>query len=145
MSLHEELSVQTFNEAWNYIDRQDRTPEDELTMLSLAWASYHHWLQRPDCTATNRSIGMWQLSRVHALAGEASLAEKTARQAAADWSELEPVYRGWAKEALARALFLQGRTTEAEAALVEAEALAAEVSEAADREALEADLRTVRP
>jgi hypothetical protein len=45
-------------------------------MLHCAFAGLWHWTQRLDCTATNRSIGYWQISRIYALLGQADNAHR---------------------------------------------------------------------
>jgi hypothetical protein len=50
------------------------TPEEDRLMLSLSQASLFHWLNRPDCTAQNLSIGYWQAARIQALLGNPALA-----------------------------------------------------------------------
>ncbi|MEI8095048.1 MAG: hypothetical protein WCG80_12615 [Spirochaetales bacterium] len=106
-----------YNAAWALMDKPDRTPTETLDMLARANASFAAWLEVPDHTLTHESIGSWQVSRAHVLAGEARLAEAWALRslaAAADPGSLgspavDGFYRAYAREALARAYRLQGR------------------------------------
>lgn len=50
---HKYFSVDCFNRAWDIIDKTIRTPAEEEQMLLLAFASFYHWTQRPDCSAEN--------------------------------------------------------------------------------------------
>ncbi|WP_146117912.1 MULTISPECIES: hypothetical protein [Pirellulaceae] len=66
---HRQFSTSAFNLAWELIDKPDRTPEEEIQMLSSAAASLWHRTQRDDVTNQHRSVGYWQLTRVYALLG----------------------------------------------------------------------------
>jgi hypothetical protein len=41
--LHKKLAIETFNETWHYMDKKDRSPEDDAAMLHLIHASRYHW------------------------------------------------------------------------------------------------------
>jgi tetratricopeptide (TPR) repeat protein len=41
--LHKKFAIETFNETWNYIDKKDRTPQDDAAMMNLIHASRYHW------------------------------------------------------------------------------------------------------
>jgi len=73
--IHRQMSVKCFNECWGLIEKSDRTAEDTENMLLLAEASLWHWRQRTDCQPSNLSVGYWQVSRVHALAGNTDAAK----------------------------------------------------------------------
>lgn len=78
---HQEFSAQCFNGAWDLIDLEERTPEQDDEMLALAMASYWHWTQREDFAPKNASISFWQIGRVHALRGEGVQAVHFGRRA----------------------------------------------------------------
>ena len=61
------LAKQLFNDCWEYIEKQNRTYEDNLMMLHLAHASRFHWGN----VGTEReiAIGEWQCSYVYSLLG----------------------------------------------------------------------------
>jgi hypothetical protein len=65
--LHRHFSSACFNETWRLIDNPNRTARDNEAMILSASTSLWHWMQRPDCSDQNLSIGHWQLSRVYAL------------------------------------------------------------------------------
>lgn len=130
-----------FNQTWMLLDKGDRAPQETLDMLALAQASFTAWLSVPDHTAVHEAIGAWQVSRVHAVAGEGRLAEAWARRslaAAADPS-VDPFYRTYAREALARAYLVQGRPADVLAEVIRArQALEGTMED--ELGALEADL-----
>ncbi len=107
---HAYFAAHCFNRAWKGIDAKQRTEEEAESMLGAAHASLWHWLQRPECTNQNRSIGYWQLSRVYALLGDAQLSMQFAKRCLDVSLEpsLPPLFVGYAYEALARAAKLQG-------------------------------------
>jgi len=71
---HKKQSVDLFNETWKYLDKKDRTPQEEDLMVNLSHASRYHWGVRVengwDATPINLGRGDWQLSRVYAVLGD---------------------------------------------------------------------------
>ncbi len=143
---HRYFSAYCFNQAWELIKKPDRTPGDDERMIQLSLASTWHWTQRPDCTPTNLSIGYWQTARIFALLGQAENARRYAQMCleASQTPGVEPFYLAYAYEALARAEAIAGEKGRAYGYLAEARRLAEQVEEADDRDALLADLETVR-
>jgi hypothetical protein len=140
---HRWFAATCFNAAWNFIDKPERTPDEDERMLALAHASLWHWTQRDDCTARNLSIGHWQLSRVHALAGEVENARKHARRCLAVTPEEDAFCLGYGHEAAARAEALAGNATAADEHLTAARELLESVTEEGERAMLAADLDTI--
>ena len=110
VAAHKYFSAECFNRTWGFIEKADRTPEDDEQMLLLTFASQWHWSQREDCASTNVSVGYWQISRVYSLLGQAENARKYG-QLSLDALKGEtglPFYFGYAYEALARAEMVAG-------------------------------------
>lgn len=61
---HRKTAKQCFNETWDYLDKKNRTPDDDVQMLILAHASRYHWGFVGD--ARSLAVGEWQISRVYA-------------------------------------------------------------------------------
>jgi len=143
---HQYFSAECFNRTWDYIGKTIRTPAEEEKMLLLAFASFYHWMQRPDHTAENRSISLWQISRVYALLGQAENARRYAEQclAESDSPGLPPFCLGFAYEALARAAMVAGRKDQMQAYLALARQTAGKISEAEDRNLLLNDLQSIQ-
>jgi hypothetical protein len=140
--VHRVLSVDCFNRCWTLIDKADRTPEDVENMVLLANSSLWHWKQRSDCKPLNLSIAYWQVSRVHALAGEAGPARRYGKKCleVTEANRLSPFYVGYAYEALARAEAADGDTARASEHLTKARSQLAGVADKDERALLAADL-----
>ena len=67
---HRYFATQCYNDAFDLIDKRDRSADDDARMLHLSMSSLWHWTQRADCTSTNLSIGYWQVARIYALLGQ---------------------------------------------------------------------------
>src|ERR1700743_2567195 len=67
-----ELAKRLFNQAWELIETQGRTPEQDRLMLVTACAAWLHW----DAVGTeqNRAIADWQVAHVASLLGYGELA-----------------------------------------------------------------------
>ena len=66
---HRYFAAECFNQAWDLINKSERTPEEDEQMIRLSLASHWHWTQRADCTQENVSIAYWQTSRVYTVLG----------------------------------------------------------------------------
>lgn len=141
---HAFFATECFNRAWELIEQPDRSRQEAEDMVHLAHASLWHWRQRADCTDTNLSIGYWQISRVYALLGQADNARRYGQRCWQISSDLAPFYRAFAWEALARAELVAGNRQRMEKCLAEAHALAEEVTDPEEREALNSELDSLR-
>lgn len=140
--VHQKLSVDYFNKCWDLIDKQERSPDDVENMLLLSYASLWHWKQREDCKPLNLSIGYWQVSRVHALAGHYEMARFFADkclQISLD-NGLAPFYVGYAYEAMARAEALGEDFDAASEHLASARKQLDKIEDREEAELLKADL-----
>ncbi len=142
VAAHRFFAADCFNRAWQLIEKQGRTPEDDRMMVALNQASIYHWQQRPDCTGTRLSVGYWQASRIQALLGNAVEARRHAEVSIAYAADAEPFYRGYALEALARAEKIAGHATLAGEYASRARAEAERVEEKDERDLLLDDLKT---
>lgn len=142
---HRFFSTECFNQAWDLIEKEDRSAEENESMRMLAHAALWHWSQRPDCSDKNISVGYWQLSRVYALLGHAADAYSYARLslASAERGSLDPFYFGYAFEALARSALTAGDRAECESYVIHAKNYAEIVADPEDRRLLVADLNSL--
>ena len=99
---HRKTAVAAFNSAWGYLDKSNRSPDDDIHMLQLAHASSYHWGLVG--TPLNQAIGDWQISRVYAALGQPDLALRYAKLSlsACEKNGLEEMMPS-AHEAIARA------------------------------------------
>ena len=140
---HKFFAASCFNQAWDLIDKKERTPEEDEQMIRLSQASLWHWTQRVDCTARNLSVGYWQAARVYALAGRVEEAQRYGQLCLDNSKDEVPFYLGYAYESLARAEALAGDQAQAKAYLEMARAEAEKVSDNEARQMLLDDLRTI--
>lgn len=137
---HRFFSADCFNRAWTYIEKADRTPEDDQGMLLLASASLWHWTQRADCTDLNLSIGHWQMSRVLSLLHRGEEAMKHAIQSLKYAKNAKPFFKASAHEAAARAGKLMNDQARFREHLHAAKTLAGAVEDAQEASMLKNDL-----
>ena len=141
--IHRRLAADLFNEAWELLERPDRTPEDDERMQHAAHASRFHWGIAG--TTLNAARGEWQCSRVYAVLGRAEPALHHARRCLelTEAAEREDFDLPFAFEALARAHAVAGEPEEAERWCTMARAAAELIADAEDRELVFRALATV--
>jgi hypothetical protein len=138
---HRHFAAYCFNDAWDLIDKTERTAEDDRMMVALSQASIFHWSQRPDCDDQKRATGYWQASRVQSLIGNSAEAARLGEICLSYSKDLPPFFVGYAHEALARAFAQMGRHEEAARHLATARAQLPLCKDQAARDRLDADLR----
>lgn len=99
---HRRCAAGLFNGVWTLMERSDRTPEDDETMMHAAHAARWHW--GVVGTPLNRARSEWQISRVYAILGDAASARRHADRylALCNDHELGEFDRAFAHEAIAR-------------------------------------------
>ena len=136
-------AIDLFNGVWRLMEKEDRSTEDDDTMLHMAHASRYHWGQVG--TAANLARGEWQVSRVYTLLGRAEPALHHAHRvldicqanAIGDWD------LAFAYEALARASAVAGDQQQARAWTEQALAAAEDITEDEERQLVLADLESI--
>lgn len=141
---HRHFSTHCFNETWTLLDKsKDRTDDESRLMEAAAFASLYHWLQRPDATPKNLSVGYWQVSRVMSMLERGPEALHYAEICLAKSGDLPPFYRGYAIEAIARSAALLGQADRVQTAKSAATELLPLMTDADERSMLEGDLQTI--
>ena len=140
---HRHFSAYCFNKVWEYIDKKNRSAEDDLAMLHSAITSFWHWAQREDRTPTNLSVGYWQVSYVFSLLGQADLARRYAGLCREISEKLEPFYLGEANQALASAEKAAGNRVKMVVHLKKAREILDKLTDEKEKEALTRDLQAV--
>jgi hypothetical protein len=141
---HRRLGVDLFNHTWTFLERDDRTPEDDDAMLNASHASRWHWSQASQ-EAKHQARGEWQLARVYAVLGRGEPALYHAARCL-DWcehGEVEDWDVAFAYEALARAHAVAGNTAEAARFKELAGRAGDEIADPEDREHFEQDWATL--
>jgi hypothetical protein len=143
-AVHKTLAPKCFNAAWDLLDLEERSAAQEEELLRLTMTSHYHWTQRADCTDRHRSVANWQVARVFAVLGEGRLAMRYGAQSlACCTADVEPFYRAYAYEAIARGATIAVDDAAAAEALASAREWTAKVDNAKSRAMLEADLETL--
>ena len=143
--MQRQIAAGLFNETWRLLDLPKRRPEQDDEMIHAAHASRYHWGK---CGApVTWARGEWLCSRVYSVLGRAEPAVWHARRCleiltefggAEDWDEAA------AYEALARAYGLAGDKNQKHAWLTKARDALRAIKDPADREPIEADLKTIK-
>jgi ATP/maltotriose-dependent transcriptional regulator MalT len=142
VAAHRHFAMTCFNRAWDYLELPRRDDRQVEEMLHVAHASFWHWLQVPERTPANLSIGLWQLARVYAVAGRAADARRWAERCLelGESAGLESFYVAYAHEAAARADRVAGDGESAARHLAAARALLPSIDDVEDRDRLARDL-----
>jgi hypothetical protein len=143
---HRRLADELVQYVWSLIERPDRGPDDDAEMVHAAHAARWHRARAEGCTPHDLAIAEWLISHVYAIVGRAEPSNHHA-QASLDLCRkhrVEGYLLAYAYEALARAAAAGGDDVACEKWLEKAWAAAAEVSDPATRERLEADLGGIR-
>lgn len=141
---HKYFSAENFNRTWELIEKSERTDEENLAMLHNAIASLWHWSQREDVSAKPLSVGYWQVSRVYNIIQQPSLARTYGLQALKYAENLDPFYKGYAYETLARAEMQCGNRVVMLEYLNKAHSLAQQVTKEEDKQLLLHDLESIK-
>ena len=67
---HEKLAKQNFNKTWDFLDKKNRSEEDNLNMIHTVHASRFHWgvlVSEGKGTALMLQRGEWIISRVYSV------------------------------------------------------------------------------
>lgn len=141
--IHLKFAKQAYNKTWDWMEKTDRTVEDNDTMLNTAHASRYHWEFVGN--AQNLCIGEWQISRVYALLKRAEPSRYHAQRALdlCEANALEGFALAYAWEALARAESVAGEFEKAHAAIAKAEEIGATLDDEETRTRLKDDLATI--
>ena len=65
---HEKMAKGTFNKTWDFLNKKDRTAEDDLNMVHTVHASRYHWgilVTEGKGGPVNLQRGEWIISRVY--------------------------------------------------------------------------------
>jgi hypothetical protein len=136
---HKKMAISFFNETWKFLDKPDRTPEEDARMIHLAHASRLHW--EFVGTQENLAIGEWQVSRVHAVLGQPDSALYHAKRslAIAERNSLGPFHLACGHEAIARAFSISHSGAASEHIAI-ARKIALEITDPEGKETLDKDL-----
>jgi len=141
--LHRRFAVDLFNLTWDLLDKPERTPEQDDTMIHAAHASRYHWGEVG--TPLEFARGEWQISRVYAVLRypESALYHAQRCLDLCRANGIGDFDLAFAYEALARAYAIAGDDARSGEYIELAMKAAAEIAKPEDREYLEGELMTV--
>ena len=137
------LAINAFNEAWSFVERADRSPQDDQQMLLAAGASRYLWAMVGG--AEQLAVGDWQIAHVASLAGNVGLGRMFAVSSLAiveangwtDWRYAS------ALEAMARVAALSGAPTERDGYAARCREVLATIDDAEDRDLIASQLASI--
>jgi len=106
--MHKKLAVDCFNKTWDFIDKKERTEDEEREMIHTAHASLFHWMQIG--TPLEFARGEWQISRVYSVLemGEGALLHGMASLDLCSANDIEDFDLAFGYESVARAYMVLG-------------------------------------
>ncbi len=112
--MHHYLGVELHNQAWNLMEKEDRTEKDDRRMEQFALGSLFHWKHSPKYEPLNSQRGEWILARVysHLGNGRAALAHAQECMKLTVEHQIRDFDLAFAHEAMARALAFSGKAEE---------------------------------
>jgi len=142
-ALHRQLGVDLFNLVWDYLEKPERTGQEDDTMLNAAHASRFHWEQAG--TAVNLARGEWQISRVYAVLQRPEPAKYHATRTLeiCQANGIGDFDLAFAYEALARASAVAGNDEDSGRWLELARQAITGIQDADDRALVEKDLASI--
>lgn len=143
---HRYFSTTCFNQTWEILKKESRSPEEEDLLVQLSQTSYYHWRQRSDCKPANISVALWLISHVYSVLNQSRNARIYGQRCLAYSLEtnLNPFYIGYAYEALTRAELSAMNREQAQDFLRLAEEKLKEIKDKEEISLLKADLHSLR-
>jgi hypothetical protein len=140
---HRQMAVECFNRAWELIEAEERSPDQDREMLVLACTSRFHW----GIVGNDEQwmVGDWQIAHVASLLGLGDLAMRHAPAAldvcrANDWSDWRLAS---ALEGMARASAAVGDTAGRDRFAAEARRVLDTIEDKEDRELIASQLASI--
>lgn len=137
------LAISLFNSSWDLLDRQDRSAQDDLTMIHSAHASRYCWGLVGD--HKQFATGEWQVSRVYAVLemAQSALYHGQASLDNCEQGRLSAFDFAFAYEAIARACKLMGNQEQKALYLKKAKEISAQIEDENDRTYLLGELESI--
>jgi len=137
---HQDQAVKLFNTSWDLLLKENRTRNDEDTLINMVHASLHHWRQIGE--PINVLRGEWMICHVYTLLKHKEEALYHAENVLRIMEEIKPVDwdLAYCYEAMARVQALLGNKTEFDAYYALALQTGKKIAEDGDKLQFEADL-----
>jgi len=142
---HKHFAVNCFNQTWDLIEKENRSPEETDRMIHAAHTSRYHWENVGE--AVNLARGEWLISRVYAILNrvEPCLYHADRCLKVTLDNDLKDFDLAFAYEALARACNLAGDEVETAKYITLAEDAGANIADENDRKYFFNELRSLQP
>lgn len=132
-----------FNGIWGLLEKENRSPEDDLEMLLAGYTSLYHW--KKVGTPVHEQRGSWIISRIHLALGRAADALEWAQRCqdlAEEFpGEMKDFDLAYAQEGLARSYALAGDIEQAQTHWNQAAALGDQIADLEDKKIFLADFQ----
>lgn len=140
---HKKMAVDLFNSVWSFLDKKERTAEEEDEMVHAAHASRYHWGQIGSFLEKER--GEWQISRVYSVLKRLQPALYHAQRCLEICKEnnIGDFDIAFAYEAMARAYAVSGEKTESKKYIELAKKAGNQIENEEDKRIFFGDLETV--
>jgi hypothetical protein len=141
---HKKFAVDLFNLVWSFLDKKDRTREENDKMVHAAHASRFHWGEIG--TPLEFERGEWQISRVYSVLNRPQSAIYHAKRCLEICKEnnIADFDIAFAYEAMARAHAVAGEKSECEKYLELAREAGQQIKGKQDRDYFFSELGTIR-
>jgi hypothetical protein len=140
---HRTIAVAQYNNCWELLEKEKRTSDDDVELMTSAFVSRYHW----SMIGTHDQFVMadWMVSRTAAATKNGDLSIQFALLAfeRAQASETPDWLKASVAEGLARAYACAGRVKERNSWFAEAERLVQDIIDPDDRELISSQLRSV--
>jgi hypothetical protein len=140
-SEHRAIAVEQYNECWNMLEDPDRDAEGDVTLLTAAFTSKHHWLFAGG--PQQWAISDWMVSRAAAATGHGDLAIEFAERAVKSSEGQTDWMMASAAEGMARAYAAVGDTARRDEWVKRAGELVDAIEEDEDRRIIAEQLASV--
>lgn len=141
---HKKIAIETNGKAWSLLDKEHRSPDEDLLLIESAYTSLYHW--RIAGTAVHTQRGEWFLARIFSMLEKHDFALAHAqnclaitRTHTALMADFDVAY---AHEGMARALALNNQGQEASEYLQQARELGKKIQNPEDRQIYTTDLNS---
>ena len=140
---HRKMAVDLFNLVWSFLDKEERTKEEDDKMVHAAHASRYHWGEIG--TALEVERGEWQVSRVYSVLnrGQSALYHASRCLEICTDNNIGDFDIAFAYEAMARAYAVTGDKSESKKYIKLAKEAGKKIKEKEDRDIFFGDLETV--
>lgn len=142
---HKKFAIETFNQTWDLMDKQDKNQAEIDRMIHAAHTSRYHWEYVGE--AVNLARGEWQISRVYSTLKRVEPclyhAERCLKITLE--SDLKDFDLAFAYEAMARACNLAENEVERAKYITLAEEAGTEIRDEGDRKYFFSELHTILP